>query len=89
MLAVLERPATMIESRVFDGFIRAGNRQLAKELRLSRINADDPFFVCTIPEVDHFAYHRYVRRYVKQPGTPDEPFWAVAAKSLGDASSAP
>jgi len=64
-----------------EGFARSLEQPIHFIDRLSSVNLDRVF------EFDDAIYDRYIRDFIKQPDSPDAPFWQIVADSVNKDSS--
>jgi len=82
LATVFQRPLVLLSSSRFDAFIQVMNRAFAQALAMPLIDLDAPELPTISLDVDEGAYGRYVEQYIKQSGTPEEPFWSVVASEI-------
>lgn len=83
MAVAMGRPALMIDGDFIPAAIREANRRLATSLGLEVITPDGRVLSWNDVRVEDAKYAWYMAEYVKRPGTPELPFWTVAADALG------
>ena len=88
LAALFQRPLTLLASSKSDSYIQGMNRAYAQALNIPLIDLDAPELPPFNLNVNEEGYAQYVEKYIKRPGTPDEPFWSVVASEiLSDAQS--
>ena len=82
MAAVFQRPLVLISSSAFDPLDKDLIRAFSQELSTPIIDLDAPELPPLTLVVNEEAYAQYVQKYIKRPGTPEEPFWLVVASEI-------
>ena len=57
-------------------------KAFAQTLDAPLIDLDAPELPTISLDVNEVAYAQYVQKYIKRPGTPEEPFWSVVASDI-------
>jgi hypothetical protein len=86
---VFQRPLLLLNSKRFDFFVQVRSRAAAQELDQQLIDLDAPELPPFTLDVNTDAYARYVQKYIKQQGTPEEPFWSVVASEIVSGAKPP
>ncbi|MDE0973900.1 MAG: hypothetical protein OSA11_02265 [Candidatus Nanopelagicales bacterium] len=89
LATVFQRPLVILSSAKFDSFIQDGNRAFSRELSTPIIDLDAPDLPPFNLNVNEEAYAQYVEKYIKRPGTPEEPFWSVVASEIVSGAQPP
>jgi len=82
MAAVFQRPLVLISSSAFDPLDKDLIRAFSQELSTPIMDLDAPELPPLTLVVNEEAYAQYVQKYIKRPGTPEEPFWSVVASKI-------
>ncbi len=82
MVAVFQRPLVLVSSSSFESLDQGMTRAFSQELSTPIMDLDAPELPPLTLVVNEEAYAQYVQKYIKRPGTPEEPFWSVVASEI-------
>ena len=89
LAALFRRPLALLASSESDSSIQGMNRSYARALDIPLIDLDAPELPPFNLNVNEEAYAQYVEKYIKRPGTPEEPFWSVVASEIVSGAQPP